>query len=183
VTATIRTAQLVDAGALARFAARTFFETYAAANDPADMEAHLAAKYAQAIQAAEIQDPASAYLLAEVDGALAGYGLLRFEHAPDGAALERPVELVRFYVAQEWHGCGLAHTLMAACVEESRRRGGRTLWLAVWQQNSRAIAFYRKSGFAVAGTVTFRLGSQLQDDHMMTLELESAGSREPVGPR
>jgi len=183
VTPEIRLAQVADAGVLASFAARTFFETYAAANDPADMEAHLAAKYGEAIQAAEIQDPASVYLLAEVEGALAGFALVRLDHAPEGAALERPVELVRFYVAQEWHGHGVAQALMAACVEESRRRGGRTLWLAVWQQNSRAIAFYRKSGFAVTGTITFRLGSQLQDDHMMTLELESAGSREPVGPR
>ena len=45
MTPTIRTAQLADAADLATFAARTFFETYAAANDPADMAAHLASKY------------------------------------------------------------------------------------------------------------------------------------------
>ena len=123
------------------------------------------------------------YLLAELDGALIGYGLLRFEHPPDGTQLDRPVELVRFYIAREWHGRGMAQSLMTACVDEASRRGGRTLWLAVWQRNERAIAFYRKSGFTVAGAVNFRLGSQLQDDHMMTLDLEPAGSREPVGPR
>ena len=183
MTPAIRTARLADAADLASFAARTFFETYAAANDPADMAAHLASKYSEALQAAEIRNPALLYLLAELDGTLIGYGLLRFEHAPKGTQLDRPVELVRFYIAREWHGQGMAQPLMTACVDEARRRGGRTLWLAVWQRNERAIVFYRKSGFTVAGAVNFRLGSQLHDDHMMTLDLEPARSREPVGPR
>jgi ribosomal protein S18 acetylase RimI-like enzyme len=55
------------------------------------------------------------------------------------------------------------------------------MWLAVWQSNARAIAFYRKVGFAVAGTAAFRLGSQLQTDHMMTLALESVDHAESVG--
>jgi ribosomal protein S18 acetylase RimI-like enzyme len=65
----------------------------------------------------------------------------------------------------------VAQLLMAECVAEARRRGGRTLWLGVWQENPRAIAFYRKAGFGVVGTTAFRLGSQVQDDHVMALEL------------
>jgi ribosomal protein S18 acetylase RimI-like enzyme len=179
----IRRAQPADAGNLARFAARTFFETYADANDPADMAQHLSAKYSEAIQDGEIRNPMGVYLLAELEGELAGYAYLLFQHAPEGVALDRPIELVRFYVAREWHGRGVAQALMAACVAEARRRGGRTLWLAVWQQNDRAISFYRKAGFDRAGTVHFRLGSQLQDDHLMTLALDPVGSIEPVAPR
>lgn len=180
---TIRRAEPDDAARLASFAARTFFETYAAQNDPADMTAHLSARYGPAIQEAEIREPGAVYLLAELDGALVGFAFLRAEYAPRGAALERPVEVHRFYVGREWHGKGHAQSLMAACVEEARRCGGRTLWLAVWQQNARAIAFYRKSGFEIAGTVQFRLGSQLQEDHLMTLALAPLESGEPAGRR
>jgi diamine N-acetyltransferase len=181
VTPTIRLARPEDAAAIATFSARTFFETYAESNDPADMTAHLAAKYSEAIQAAELADPGLVYLLAEIDGALAGFALLHLDHALENTGLSRPVELVRFYVAKEWHGHGVAQTLMSACRREAIRRDGRTLWLAVWQSNARAIAFYRKMGFAVAGTVAFRLGSQVQTDHMMTLALESVDRVEPVG--
>jgi ribosomal protein S18 acetylase RimI-like enzyme len=179
----IRRAEPIDAARLASFAARTFSDTYAAYNDPADMAEHLRAKYGEAIQAAEIRDPTATYLLAELEGELAGFAFLHFEHGPDGVALERPVELVRFYVAREWHGRGVAQMLMAGCVQDARQRGAGTLWLSVWEENSRAISFYRKSGFRLAGTVRFKLGSQLQDDHMMTLALVPVESRHPVGPR
>jgi GNAT superfamily N-acetyltransferase len=180
VTPTIRLGRREDAGVIAAFSARTFFETYADANDPADMAAHLVAKYGEAIQAAELANPALLYLLAELDGILIGFALLHLNHGPEHTNLIRPVEVVRFYVAREWHGQGIAQTLMRACREEAARRGGGTLWLAVWRSNARAIAFYRKAGFAIAGTVTFRLGSQLQNDHMMTLPLEPAASEEPA---
>jgi ribosomal protein S18 acetylase RimI-like enzyme len=88
--------------------------------------------------------------------------------------MDAPVELVRFYVVRDWHGRGVAQRLMDACVAEARRRGGRTLWLAVWQENPRAIAFYRKAGFRLAGTTTFRLGSQVQDDDVMAMTIEPA---------
>jgi ribosomal protein S18 acetylase RimI-like enzyme len=181
MTFTIRRAELADAGPLAGFAARTFAETYAAANDPPDMAEHLSTKYGEAIQAGEIQDPAMTYLLAESERGLAGYALLRFEHGPEGTILERPVELVRFYIAREWHGRGLAQSLMAACIEEARQRGGRALWLAVWRENARAIAFYRKSGFDISGMTRFRLGSQVQDDHLMIRPLATGRPAEPAG--
>ena len=181
MTPTIRLARHVDAAALAAFSARTFFDTYAEANDPADMTAHLAAKYGEAIQTAELKNPELVYLLAELGDVLVGFALLHLDHGPQNTELSQPVELVRFYVDKEWHGHGVAQALMGACVDEAIRRGGRTLWLAVWQENARAIAFYRKAGFTIGGSVTFHLGSQRQNDHMMTLALESTGSAAPVG--
>ena len=183
MTLSIRRAQPPDAAALAGFAARTFFETYADANDPADMADHLSAKYGETIQDAEIRNPLASYLLAEVEGGLAGYAYLLFEHAPEGVALDRPVELARFYVAREWHGRGVAQALMTACVNEACRGGGNTLWLAVWQENARAISFYRRAGFDLAGTVKFKLGSQWQNDHLMTLALDPVEAGEPFAPR
>jgi diamine N-acetyltransferase len=177
VTPEIRRATARDARALAELAARTFSETYAAFNDPADIAAHLAARYGEAQQARELADPAAAYVVAECQDRLIGYAYLVTGRAPADIRLDRPVELVRFYVAGDWHGRGVAQRLMAECVAEAGRRGGRTLWLGVWQRNPRAIAFYRKAGFEIVGTTKFRLGSQVQDDHVMTLELAA-----PVAP-
>ncbi len=171
----IRRAGRTDAARLAELAARTFAETYAAYNDPDDMAAHLAAKYGEARQAEELADPAATYLLAELDGRLVGFAYVIADRSPRGIPMDAPVELVRFYVVSDWHGRGVAQHLMDACVAEARRRGGRTLWLAVWQENPRAIAFYRKAGFRLAGTTTFHLGSQVQDDDVMAMTLEPAG--------
>ena len=45
------------------------------------------------------------------------------------------------------------------------------IWLGVWEQNPRAIAFYTKWGFVEVGAQTFRLGSDLQRDLVMAREL------------
>jgi GNAT superfamily N-acetyltransferase len=138
------------------------------------MAAHHIAKYSEARQAEELADPAATYLLAELDGRPVGFAYVVADHSPGGIPMDAPVELVRFYVVRDWHGRGVAQRLMDACVAEARRRGGRTLWLAVWQENPRAIAFYRKAGFRLAGTTTFRLGSQVQDDDVMAMTIEPA---------
>jgi ribosomal protein S18 acetylase RimI-like enzyme len=46
------------------------------------------------------------------------------------------------------------------------------IWLDVWERNARAIAFYQKWGFAVVGTQTFQLGSDLQNDLLMQRAVE-----------
>lgn len=171
----IRRATRTDAASLAELAARTFADTYAAYNDPADMAAHITGKYGPAKQAEEMANPAAAYLVAEFEGRLVAYAYVIAGHSPAGIGLEAPVELMRFYVVRDWHGRGLAQRLMDACIAEARRHGGRTLWLSVWRENPRAIAFYRRAGFRLVGTTSFHLGSQVQDDDVMAMALEQTG--------
>lgn len=175
MTFTIRRATIADAGRLAELAARTFLDTYAAFNDPADMTAHVDARYGEGKQVEELSDPAATYLVAETGNELIGYAYLVAQQEPAGVSLEAPVELVRFYVSRPWQGRGVALPLMEACVAEARRRGGRTLCLGVWEQNPRAIAFYRKAGFAIVGKTAFHLGSQRQVDHVMAMSLGGPG--------
>src|ERR1700730_16973055 len=64
----IRYARAVDAGLLAELGARTFSETFAADNSAEDMAVYLASSFGPALQAAELADPDSIFLIAEVDG-------------------------------------------------------------------------------------------------------------------
>jgi diamine N-acetyltransferase len=72
---------------------------------------------------------------------------------------------------REWHGRGVSRPLMDAAIAEARARGGQRIWLGVWEENPRAIAFYRKCGFIEVGTQDFRLGNDLQRDRVMSMEL------------
>ena len=56
---------------------------------------------------------------------------------------------------------------MARCLDDAARWGGDALWLSVWQENARGIAFYRKCGFEVAGTQPFVVGEDVQRDWIM----------------
>ncbi|MGH7717283.1 MAG: GNAT family N-acetyltransferase [Gemmatimonadaceae bacterium] len=176
-TLRIRVASVADAPLLAELAARTFVETFAAENRAEDMTLHVARRYGVEIQGRELADPALTYLIAEVDGAVAGYALVRAGPAPPCVTGPAPVEIWRFYVDRPWHGSGVAQALMTACESEARRRGGRTLWLGVWERNARARRFYEKSGFRDVGAKPFLLGTDAQTDRIMARDLDEGSIR------
>ncbi len=164
---TIRRASDADAALLAELGARTFYDTFAADNTPEDMAAYLAQAFSPEKQAAELFDSNAIFFIAEVDGAAAGYAELHAGDAPSCVKGAAPIELVRLYVTQEWHGRGVGEALMSACIEEARAAGHRTMWLGVWERNWRAQAFYRKWNFHVVGEHPFVLGSDRQTDLLM----------------
>lgn len=170
-----RVAAVDDARALAAFAERAFRDTYGGASGAADVDAYVGAHFGVAQQTAELRDAAIRTLLLEdAAGVLVGYAQLRLTPAagapvPGGVQGAAPVELARFYVDRSWHGRGAAQQLLAAVDAElaGRPLGAEPLWLSVYQENPRAIAFYRRAGFVAVGEATFQLGGELQHDWVL----------------
>jgi diamine N-acetyltransferase len=148
----IRRATLADAELISTLGAETFVTSFGAQNTPENL--------------------AVTYLIAELSGRVAGYAQVREGGAPQCVTGVSPVEVRRFYVLPDFHGTGLAQALMNACADEARRRGGRTLWLGVWDRNPRAIRFYTKWGFEDVGGQTFMLGDDPQNDRVLARSLE-----------
>ena len=172
MTTPVRLATLVDAAALSRLAAETFSETFERDNAPADMQRYVAEAFTPERQAAEIIDPASVVLVAELrhdsgDVQMVGYAHLVSSPVPSAVEGPAPLELKRLYVARPWHGKRVAQALMDAALEAARARKARTLWLGVWERNPRAVAFYAKYGFAHVGEHVFMLGEDAQTDWLM----------------
>jgi ribosomal protein S18 acetylase RimI-like enzyme len=164
---TIRRGTVADAGLLSELGARTFAETFASDNTPEDLAAYIATSFSVAQQTAELEDPASIFLIVEVDGRAAGYAKLHDGTPEQGVEGAKPIELVRLYVSREWLGRGIGEQLMRACLDEARQAGHETIWLGVWERNGRAQAFYRKWNFRPVGEHMFQLGSDLQRDILM----------------
>jgi len=164
---TIRRGKLADAALLSELGARTFSETFAADNTSEDMATYIATSFNVARQTAELDDPASIFLIAEVDGHAAGYAKLHNGEPETCVEGPNPVELVRLYVLRDWLGRGIGEQLMRACLDEARQAGHETIWLGVWERNGRAQAFYRKWNFRTIGEHMFQLGSDLQRDILM----------------
>lgn len=167
----IRRAVADDAELLAELGARTFSETFAAANSAEDMDAYLAAAFSPALQANELADPGAHFLIAEVAGIAAGYAKLKSSAPPAGITADNPIELVRLYVSREWLGRRLGAALMQVCIDRASAQGHDTLWLGVWEHNERARAFYHKWNFREVGTHIFQLGADAQTDILMARSL------------
>jgi ribosomal protein S18 acetylase RimI-like enzyme len=167
----IRKANRSDAKQLAQLAERTFRDTFAATNTAEDMDSHCRVNYGESAQAGEIENPGMVTVLCEEGERLIGFAQLRWGDAPDCVLATSPGEIQRLYVARDWHGKGVAQDLMRVCIQEMHARGSDFIWLGVWEQNPRAIAFYRKFGFIEVGEHVFPLGSDPQRDIVMARSL------------
>ena len=171
VRPTIRPATARDAAALAVLARRTFSDAFAADNSPEDLAAFLDATYSPDIQAHELADPSLTYLVAEWDGVLVAFALIRTGNVSPCVDDPSAVELQRIYVDQSYHGTGLAQALMAAVIAEAARLGAGALFLGVFERNAKALRFYAAQGFREVGKQIFVVGSDPHQDLVLVRDL------------
>jgi ribosomal protein S18 acetylase RimI-like enzyme len=165
--ATIRRVRPDEAAELTRLGARLFEATYRHLVDPADMAAHLASVFAADLQRAELIDPDVSTFLVHADDTPCGYLQVRRAPTPDAVDHAASIELRWFYLDPAFHGQGVAAEMMAAARVAARELGGAEMWLSVWRENPRAIAFYHKCGFMQVGTSEFDVGEDRRMDLIM----------------
>ena len=106
-------------------------------------------------------------LVACVDGEIVGaLSLMTFK-----APRRRHAADLGMAVHDDWQGKGVGSALMRACIDKAESGGHDSVWLGVWQSNSRAVAFYQKWGFRIVGVQTFAVGDDVQPDHIMEREI------------
>lgn len=169
---TVRKGLPQDSRLLSALGRETFSDSFAADNRPEDMAAYLKAAFSSGKQAAELADPMSVFLIAEVGGEPAGYVRLLRSAPPLCIRARHPIQLVRIYAHRQWIGHGVGPALMRASIAQARQRRCDGIWLGVWAKNDRAIRFYHKWGFCEAGTQPFQLGRDHQTDLVLWRSLE-----------
>jgi len=165
----IRQAVPEDAELLTDLAYTTFWDAFHdhPKNAPHDLEAYMQEAFSVEHIRSELEDAESVFLVAEMDGELAGYAKLIFESTEPDIIAEWPVELSRLYSHQKFLGRGVGQALMDACFARAKEAGRDVIWLGVWEYNPRAQRFYQKNGFRLVGKHTFLLGSDPQTDLLM----------------
>jgi ribosomal protein S18 acetylase RimI-like enzyme len=167
----IRTAVPEDAALLADLGARTFRETFERVTAPQDLERFIEETYGEAKQQAELADASRPAWVLELEGFPLGFLQLRLDHREPCVTGQRPVELQRIYVLRSAQAAGLGAALMQTALDHARSWGADVLWLGVWENNAKALAFYARHGFREAGDHVFRIGQQIDRDLILVKEL------------
>ncbi|WP_242504510.1 GNAT family N-acetyltransferase [Promicromonospora panici] len=174
-TGVVRRATVEDAAEAAWLAALTFPLACPPQASRSEMATHIAEKLTPAQFRAWAASDEHALLVYDDGTQLLGYALLVLG-SPAGAAeadavraasgRDAPyVELSKIYVQPDAQGGGVAGDLMRAASDTAAELGaGLPFWLATNEQNLRAQAFYRKSGFEVVGKRTYVVGGLAHDD-------------------
>lgn len=160
-----------DLASLRAVSLRTFVDTFAHLNTPENMAKYVAERLSLEQLGQELADSNSAFYFAELSGQRIGYLKVNYGAAQTDLREADSLEIERIYVVQEWLGKGVAQALLAHAETLARASGMRSIWLAVWEENPRAIRFYEKSGFVTFDKHIFVLGDDAQTDYMMRLDL------------
>jgi diamine N-acetyltransferase len=160
----LRAGQASDVLQLAAFARASFRDTYGASHAADRIAAHCATAIADAQVAQWLAQD-------QLQLAFSEHELIGFVQVASKPDKEGRLELKRFYIQQQQHGRGLAQTLMQKALDHARQVSARLIWLTVYANNSRAIRFYQRAGFVVAGKVPYHFVDQIENDVLMQMVL------------
>ena len=167
----IKRATINDIQQLQKIARRTFIETFAAANTEENMKKYLEEGLSPEKITAELIDPNTEFYFATYNNKTIGYLKLNFGQSQTELQDDAALEIERIYVLKEFHGKKVGQALYEKAMQVAQQKKASYLWLGVWEENQRAIRFYKKNGFVEFDKHLFKLGDDEQTDIMMKLQL------------
>lgn len=146
---------------------QTFTDTFADVNSVENMDQYIAKNLSHEQLLSELENKDSEFYFAEEQGKELGYLKLNYKTAQTEKLPDNHYEIERIYVIKEFLGKKVGQFLFDEALRIGKEQKLEIIWLAVWEYNERAIAFYQKNGFEIFGKHDFVLGSDIQTDLLM----------------
>lgn len=167
----IRRVTQVDITALQKIGRQTFSETFSAVNTAENMIKYLDHRFSAEKLAEELSNKESEFYFAVLGNRVIGYLKINTGKAQTESQGSQALEIERIYVLKEFHGRKVGQLLYEKALKIAREKKAGFIWLGVWENNLRALSFYRKNGFVEFERHFFILGESRQTDYLMRLEL------------
>ena len=168
----IKLVQLDDVELLKQVARTVFAQTFSDHNQPENVEKYLDESFTIEILSEELNNENSQFFFALVNNEPVGYLKVNVGAAQTELKDEDGMELQRIYVLEAYHGKSVGQALFEKAKSLAIEGDYPYLWLGVWEENHRALNFYRKNGFVPFDKHIFKMGEEEQTDWMMKLDLK-----------
>jgi ribosomal protein S18 acetylase RimI-like enzyme len=173
-TIRIRRAVPADVDVMLPMVQQTLLESHGHSASAADMASYVERKMSREPMLAELSDEHNWFYLLYADGSLVGYAKIIFNAPNPNTPLQNVTKLERIYLLRSHYGQGLAQVLFDHLLADMKSNNQEGVWLNVWKENPRAIAFYRKNGFDVIGEYDFVVSdSHANPNHVMYKVLQA----------
>jgi diamine N-acetyltransferase len=160
-----------DIDQLQKIGKQTFYETFSAGNSEENMTKYLDEAFSVEKLMTELSDNNSEFYFATFDNTVIGYLKLNFGQSQTELQDDKAIEIERIYVLKDFHGKRVGQILYDQAIHIAKQKNAEYVWLGVWEENPRAINFYKKNGFVEFDKHVFILGNDEQTDIMMKLKL------------
>lgn len=167
----IKKVTLNDIDQLQKIGRQTFQETFSESNSEENMKNYLEEGFSNEKLTAELNDKNSGFYFSILDNEVIGYLKINFGESQTELKDSKALEIERIYVSKEFHGKSIGQLLYDKAIQIAKLKNADYVWLGVWEENPRAIGFYKKNGFVEFDKHIFKLGNDEQTDIMMKLKL------------
>lgn len=169
---TIQKVTLNDVNQLQKIGKLTFSETFSGDNSEEDMKKYLDENFSIEKLTDELNNKSSEFYFAKLEDSVIGYLKLNFGESQTELKDNKALEIERIYVPKEYHGQSVGQILYEKAIQVAKQKDTDYVWLGVWEENLRALSFYKKNGFVEFDKHIFKLGNDEQTDIMMKLQLK-----------
>lgn len=168
----IQKVTLNDINQLQKIGRQTFSETFSGDNSEEDMKKYLDENFSVEKLTDELNNKNSEFYFAKLENTVIGYLKLNFGESQTELKDNKALEIERIYVPKEFHGQSVGQILYEKAIQVAKQKDVYYVWLGVWEENLRALSFYKKNGFTEFDKHIFKLGNDEQTDIMMKLQLK-----------
>lgn len=158
--------------ALQQIGRQTFSETFAESNSTENMAKYLEEAYSFEKLNEELNSQNSFFYFAMLGEKVIGYLKLNMGESQTELKDNDALEIERIYVLKDFHGKKVGQLLFDKAITIAKELQVAYVWLGVWEENKRALQFYKKNGFVEFDQHVFVLGDEAQTDIMMKLALK-----------
>jgi diamine N-acetyltransferase len=172
----IQKATISDTKSILIFAKNTFEATYKHLNEPVFFDQYVEKNFTEEAFEKDLSDREVEYWIIKENEAIVAYIKLNINRLHDAEMIIHETsgsmsEVERIYVDESQKGKGLGKILIEKAIERAVFYKNDWLWLGVWEENPKALAFYKHLGFEIFGNHAFYMGDDRQDDFLMRLNL------------
>lgn len=162
-----------DLRQLSALASKALWESHGHSCAYEDMASYIAKRLSEEALLAELLDERNTFHWMHHEGRPAGYSKIILDCPHGLVAAQNVTKLERLYFLAEFHGLGLARQLFDFNLNIAKQAQQAGVWLYVWKENHRAVAFYQKMGFEIVGEGLFKISeTHYNPNHVMFLGLK-----------
>jgi len=167
----IKKVSFADINQLQKIGKQTFYETFSAENTDENITTYLNEGFSIERLTTELKDQNTEFYFATINESIIGYLKLNFGQSQTELQNDKRLEIERIYVLKNYQGKNVGQLLLEKAIEVAEQKNADFIWLGVWEENHKAINFYKKNGFVEFDKHIFKLGNDEQIDIMMKLKM------------
>jgi len=167
----IRRATLEDAAIIVELGRQTFTETFGHLFTPTALQNYLDTTFNNIKIYNSLQKSHNQYFIAVFENKPVGYAKIKINSTTPEIQAERPVQLQKLYVLQEFISQKIGAALMQFCLQLTEIQVNDLMWLVVLQSNERAIRFYEKFNFIKYSEYAHQIGENRFEYYIMIKNL------------